>query len=235
MGSIGEKHLTRLAMPKSWKIKKKGIKYVTRPIPGPHSIKLGMPLNLIFINMLNYAKTNKEVKNILNNQEILVDGTRRKEPRFIAGLMDVISIPKIKENFRIILNKKGYLSLKKIDDKEAKIKVCKIIGKKAVKKRIQLNLYDGKNILVDKDEYKVGDSVVIELPSKKIVDHLKFEKGNSIFLTAGKSVGIVGKLQEIQEAKIVFKTSSEKENITLKKYAFVVGKEKPIISIEVKE
>jgi len=234
MGSI-QKHLSRLAMPKSWKIKKKGIKYVTRPLPGPHSIKSGMPLNLIFINMLSYAKTNKEVKRILNNQEILVDGIRRKEPRFIAGLMDVLSIPKTKESFRIVLDKKGYLSLKKIDEKEAKIKVCKIIGKNAVKKKVQLNLYDGKNILVDKGDYKVGDSIVIEIPSKKIVDHLKFEKGNSIFLTAGKRVGAIAKLQEIQESKIVFKNSSGKENITLKKYAFVVGKEKPVIDIEVKE
>ena len=234
MGSIGEKHLSRLATPKSWKIKKKGIKWVTRPLPGPHSIRLGIPLNIILRDILNYAKTNKEVKNILNNQEIFVDGKRRKEPRFIVGLMDVLSIAKIKTSYRVLINKKGYLVLKQIDEKEEKIKPCKIVGKKSVEKKIQLNLYDGKNILVDKDNYKVGDSVVIELPSQKILNHFKFEKNSSVYLTSGKYVGSVGILQDITNDKITFAVSGE-NHITLKKFAFVVGKEKPIISIEAKQ
>jgi len=232
MGSIGEKHLSRLAMPKTWKIKKKGIKWVTKPLSGPHSIELGMPLNIIFKDVLKYAKTNREVKKILNNQEILIDGIRRKEPRFIVGLMDVLSIPKTKNNFRMLLNKNGYLYLKKIDEKEASIKPCKIISKKPVKKKTQLNLFDGKNILVEKDNYKVGDSVLFELPSKKIINHLKLEKNCSIYLTAGKRVGSIGILQEIQQDKIAYKTEG-KDHITLKKYAFVVGKEKPVINLEV--
>jgi len=234
MGSIGEKHLSRLAMPKSWKIKRKGMKWVTRPLPGSHTIKFGMPLNVILKDVLDYAKTNKEVKTILNNQEILVDGIRRKEPRFIVGLMDILSIPKIKIYFRVLLDKKGYLYLKKTDEKEASIKLCKLIGKRPIKKKIQLNLFDGKNILVDKDTYKVGDSIVIELPSQKIINHFKLEKNCSVYLTAGKHVGSVGVLQEIIENKIKYKTQG-KDNLTLKKYAFVVGKEKPIINLEAEQ
>ncbi|MBW2978137.1 30S ribosomal protein S4e [Candidatus Woesearchaeota archaeon] len=234
MGNIGEKHLSRLAMPKTWKIKKKGIKWVTKPLAGSHSTELGMPLNLILKDILGYAKTNKEAKNILNHQEILVDGKRRKDPRFIVGLMDVLSIPKIKNSFRMLLDQNGYLYLKKLDEKEAPIKPSKIVGKKPIKKKIQLNLFDGKNILIDKDNYKVGDSVLIELPSQKIIDRLKLEKNCSIYLTAGKYVGSVGILQEIQQDKIIYKTEG-KEHITLKKYAFVVGKEKPVIDLEAKK
>jgi len=230
----GQKHLSRITVPKSWKIRKKGIQWVTKPLPGPHPIELGMPLNLIFKDILKYAKTNKEVKRILNNQEILIDGVRRKEPRFILGMMDVISIPQTKESFRLLLNQKGHLILKKIEEKEAKIKLCKIIGKKPIKKKIQINLHDGKNILLDKDNYKVGDSVLIELPSQKIIDHLKLEKNCLVYLTAGKHVGSLGLLQSVEQDKINYKTAGN-DHITLKKYAFVVGKEKPVINIEVKQ
>jgi small subunit ribosomal protein S4e len=231
----GEKHLSRLAMPKTWKIKRKGIKWITRPLPGPHPLGLGMPLNIILRDILRYAKTNKEVATILNNQEILVDGIRRKEPRFVIGLMDVISMPKIKTNFRVLLNKKGHLCLKKIDEKEIRIKPCKIIGKKLIKKKTQLNLFDGKNILIEKGDYKVGDSIVIELPSQKIINHLKLEKGCLVYLTAGKYVGHTGKLEEINEDKITFRTESNESHITLKKFAFILGKEKPVIELEAKQ
>ena len=66
-------HLKRLASPKSWPIKKKGIKWVKRPFPGPHSFKLGLPITIVLREMLCYAKTLKEVRSILNNKEILVD------------------------------------------------------------------------------------------------------------------------------------------------------------------
>ena len=234
MGSIGGKHLSRLAMPNTWKIKKKGIKWITKPLAGPHPLESGMPINLILKEILGYAKTSREVKKILNNQDILIDGKRRKEPRFIVGLMDVLSIPNIKTSFRILLDKKGHIFLKKIDEKESSLKLCKVVGKKPIKKKIQLNLFDGKNILIDKDDYKVGDSILIELPSQKIINHLKLEKNCSIYMTAGKKVGSVGVLQEIQKDKIVYKTEG-KDNITLKKYAFVVGKEKPVIDLEVKK
>jgi len=64
MGSKIERHLSRLAMPKAWKIKRKGIKWVTRPLPGPHSFKLGLPLNVLLRDILKLSKTTKETKSI---------------------------------------------------------------------------------------------------------------------------------------------------------------------------
>jgi len=120
---MGSKHLSRLTVPKTWKIKKKGIKYIIKPKPGMHNSKLGMPINIMFKDLLKYAKTTKEVKTILNNQESLVDGKRRKDPAFIIGFMDVLSIPKIKEYYRILINKDEKLIPVKIDEKEAKFKL----------------------------------------------------------------------------------------------------------------
>lgn len=230
MGSKGEKHISRLAMPKTWQTEKKGMKWITRPLPGPHPIKLGLPLNIVFRDILKYSKTNREVKNILNNQEIFVDGVRRKDPRFIIGLMDTLSIPKIENYFRVLLNKKNKLTLFPIKVAESAIKPCKIIGKKSLKKKIQLNLYDGKNILVEKTDYKVGDTLLIELPSQKIKDHFPLKKGAQIYLTGGKHTGEVGIIEDISVDKIKYKRDKSVFE-TAKDYAFVIGKEKPIITI----
>jgi small subunit ribosomal protein S4e len=228
MGSIGEKHLSRLAMPKTWQIKRKGIKYISRPLPGTHSMDRSMPLNLVFKHLLNYARTNKEVKHILNNQEIFVDGVRRKDPRFAIGVMDVLSIPKLKKYFRVLLTQKGKLRLLAIEEKEANIKLCRIKNKSPVKKKIQLNLGDGRNILVEKDEYKVRDTAVIGVPSQKIKEVLKLEKGNLVYLIGGKHIGEVGAIEDVKKERLIYKRGKKLFETSLN-FAFVVGKEKPVV------
>ena len=235
MGSIGEKHLSRLAVPKTWGIKRKGIKWVSRPLPGAHSMDRSIPLNLVFRDLLNYTRTNKEVKNILNNQEIFVDGIRRKDTRFAIGIMDVLSIPKLDQYFRVLLTKKGKIMLLPIPEKESHIKLCRIKNKTPIKKKIQLNLGDGKNILVEKGEFKVRDTIIIEVPSQKIKEVLKLEKGNLVYLTKGKHVGEVGVIEEIKKNKLVYKREKKLFETDIN-FAFVVGVKSSSISLsEVKE
>lgn len=222
-------HLKRLYAPKTWTVKRKGIKFVVKPVPGPHSSKWSVPIALIFRDLLKYASNLREVKYILLNNNVLIDGIRRKDYRFPAGIFDVIEIKETKEFFRIIFDK-GKVGLLRTDKNEANIKPCKIMGKKKIGKRVQLNLYDGKNILVDKDVYKVGDTMVIEFP-KNIKAHLKLEKGNLIYLIGGKHIGMQGSVEVISGDKIKYK-SSEGVFETLKKYAFVIGADKPIVSIK---
>ena len=115
---MSKSHLKRLAVPKTWDIKKKGIKFVTRPNLGAHPRKLSVPINLVIRDLLSYAKSNKEVKYILQNKEVLVDGIRRKEIKFPVGLFDVVEFKGIEKQFRMILNKKGKLCLIPIEKKE---------------------------------------------------------------------------------------------------------------------
>ncbi len=227
-----KKHLKRLAIPKSWAIKRRGITFVVRPNPGPHSFKLALPLRVILRDVLAIAKNAKEVRNSLYYNEVLVDGIRRKESKFPVGIMDVI---KFGDNcFRIAL-KKGKLVLIMIDKKEADIKPCKIIGKSKVKGKTQLNLYDGKNIIVDKDDYKVGGTVLISLPKNEIKEYMGLEQGCLIYLIGGKHSGDIGKVEDIISNKIIYKMSGGETIETLKKYVFVVGKDKPVVSLAGKE
>ncbi|MBS3107746.1 30S ribosomal protein S4e [Candidatus Woesearchaeota archaeon] len=231
-------HLNRLAIPKSWPISKKKTKWITRPNPGPHPLREALPLNILVRDILKYAKTNKEVKTILNASKILINKVARNDIHFPIGLMDVVEIPETKEQFRIIYNKKGQFKLLKIDEKETNLKPLKIAGKKIIKgKKLQLNLSDGRNIIVAKDDYKVKDVVIFNLKENKIVEKLRLEKGAAVYIVDGKYKGAHGKVKEViltgneQPDKITFEHNGT-EHVTLAKYAYVIGKEKPIIKIE---
>jgi len=218
-------HLKRIASPRTWIINRKNNKYVMRPNAGAHSYKNGLALGLILRDNLKLALTMNEVRKILNGKEILVDGKRRKDPKHIVGLFDVISIPQLKRSFRLIFDKKGRIIVNEVNEKESSIKVSKIVGKTILPKgKIQLNLHDGKNILSDVN-VKVGDSIVLNLPDLKIKEVLPLKEGVTIFLTKGKHGGSVGLLKEIKNNEATYFVDG-KDVETAKDYLFVVGNEK---------
>lgn len=228
---MAKNHLKTIAAPQTWPIERKNKVFTLKPMPGTHSLKNCLTLSFLLTDILTIANTKKEVKFLLNNKEVLVDGKKRKERDFPVGLFDVISIKDIKKNFRITLDKKGKLHFIEVDDKDASIKVCKITGKTLVAGKTQLNLYDGRNILINKPDHLVGDSLVIDLTENKVKGSLKLEKGNTIFLIGGKNPGNIGQVEDVIGNKIIYK-KDDKVFETLKKFAFVVGKEKPVIKLE---
>jgi small subunit ribosomal protein S4e len=228
--------LKRLLAPSFWKIAKKEKTWTITPSPGPHKKFESIPLLVVIRDILKIVDLAKEAKKIIKNGEILVDGKVRKDYKYPVGLFDVISIPRINKNYRVSIDKKG-LILIEIPEKEAKKKICRIKNKTKYKGgKIQLNLHDGRNILVEKDIYKTGDSIIIEIPESKIIGHLKLEKGVVGIITGGKNKGELAKVKKIVPGK--FKTSTRiiseiggKEMEILKKFFFVIGKEKPMIKI----
>ncbi|MEK6869784.1 MAG: 30S ribosomal protein S4e [Nanoarchaeota archaeon] len=224
-------HLKSYFAPKSWKVKKKYVKFISKPNPGPHSIGMSLPLNVIIRDILGYAKSMKEVKFILKNKNVAVDGVRRRDSRFPVGLFDVLSFNETNEYFRVILDTKGKIELVKIDKQESSHKICKITGKTAVKGKVQLNLNDGKNIVTDDPQYKVGDAVLLALDGKaKIREKISLDKGTIIYLTDGKHIGETGKVVDIIGNRILYKTN-EAVVETLKEAAFPVGKDKLLIKL----
>lgn len=224
-------YLKRYVAPKSWTLLRKTETFVVRPNPGAHPLKFGMPIALL-LRQLGYAKTTREIKKILNTKEILVDNRRVKDHRFPVGFMDVLSIPVTKESFRVILDYKGRLKLLPIKNvAEAGLKLCRINGKKVIKKgKIQLNMSGNRNLLVEKCEYVPGDSLLIDLPSQKIVQHIKLENGALIFITGGTRVSSKGVVESIEGNKVTYSAGKEKRN-TRKEYVFVIGKDKELISL----
>ena len=229
---MGKKIMKRLAAPKTWHVERKKTKVITKPLPGSHRIEMGIPLNILLKEILNYASTTREVKKLLNTNDVRVDGTIRKNPRFQVGIFDTLAFTNIDEYYRMVINKKGYLELIKISKEESSIKPCRIIKKTMVNGKLQLNLYDGKNIIVDKNNYKSGDTVMISLPDKKISRHLKLEAKSTILLLGGNHIGELGHVENIIGNRIVYKSQKGDLIETSKDYAFVVGEQKPQIKVE---
>jgi small subunit ribosomal protein S4e len=223
-------HLKRIASPSTWQIDRKSRVFTVRPKPGAHPLDKGMAMGVILRDKLNLAKTMSEVKKLLNQNEILVDGKRKKDYRLIVGLFDVLSVKTTGKNYRVILDSKGRVAIKEIDGKESSLKVCKVVGKTTISKgKIQLNLHDGKNILSDAD-VKVGDSLLLSLPKLEVKKVLPLKNNTTVFLTDGKHAGLAGQLKEIKNNEAIFVVDG-KDIETAKKYLFVVGEQKAEVTI----
>ncbi|MBS3055540.1 MAG: 30S ribosomal protein S4e [Candidatus Aenigmarchaeota archaeon] len=228
--------LKRLLVPKFWKTPKKSSKWVVSPSPGAHKKFESIPLVIVLRDILKVAETASEAKTVVKNHEVLVDGKYVSHSRFSIGLLDTLSIPKIGKYYRVVPSVKG-LHLLEISEKESKEKLASVKEKTIVKgKKIQLNLHDGKNIIVDKDSYKTGDSLLLELPSNKIIDHVKMEAGSLGLIIHGKNSGKLAKIKKIvvsrsREPNKAICEADGNEFEVMKAYVIVVGKTKPLIKV----
>ena len=247
MGKMGgSKHLTRHAAPAFWPVLRKEWHWVVKPSPGPHPIERCLPLLIIVRDILGYAKTAREARKIIAQGQIKVDGRVRRNYKYPVGLMDVLEIVKINKFYRVIPYPVKYMVLHEISPEEAKYKLVRIENKTTVKGgHIQLNLHDGRNILVkvsdptnpEEDVYKTFDVLKISIPDQQILDHYRFELGSIAIVTDGRNVGRVGRIVEITE---MFKKSRNIVTLedkngdrfqTIQDYIFVIGKDKPEISL----
>ena len=82
------------------------------------------------------------------HREVLIDQRVVRKPKTPVGLMDVISLPKLKMHFRAMLDKHGRIEFVPIKATEAKWKLVKVENKTIIKGgHVQINLHDGTNIL----------------------------------------------------------------------------------------
>ena len=223
-------------IPRFWRIPKKTKKWAVSPRPGPHKKFESIPLQVIVRDILSIAETGKEAKTIIKKGEILVDGKPRKDSAYPVGLFDVISIPTSNQFYRIVPSASGFTVIS-ISSDEASVKICKVVNKTLVKKnKLQLNLNDGKNILVDDGKYSTGDSILIEVPSLKINGHLKLSKGSLGIILKGKNSGKSAEVKEIllgkfrQPSRIICEIEGKDAEV-LKDNFIVVGKEKPLVAV----
>jgi small subunit ribosomal protein S4e len=87
------------------------------------------------------------------------------------------------------------------------------------------------------DEYKAGDVVVLKVPQQEITEHIKLENGTLGLITGGKHIGELGAIKEINITKssmpntVLMETENGKSFQTLQDYVFVLGKDKPMITL----
>ena len=228
------KHLKRLNAPRSLRLHRKENKWTVKPSPGPHPLHSAIPLGRVVRDYLNLCDTLREAKRVITNGEILVDMVKRKDYKFPCGFMDVISIPKMKKYYRILFDQAGKLTFVPISSKETEWKLCRIEGKTIVNgMKTQLNLHDGNNKLLKKDEYKTGDVLKLSLKDKKISDVYPLAKGSISMIIGGSHIGQMANVQDleiIQSSKSnIAKMKGVNEFSTHQEYIFPIGKTKPEI------
>ena len=235
MGS--RKHLKRFKAPKSWPIRPKEKTWTVKPAAGPHAIEDSLSLLVVIRDILGLADNSREAKRIINTGKVLVDGRPRKDYKYPVGFMDVVQIPTSEEVYRVLPDLKGRLTLHPISKDDAGFKLCKITNKTTIKEaKTQLNLHDGRNVIVE-DSFSAGDVVSLSVPEQEINDNFKFEEGALVLITGGKHIGEIGTISEININKssnpntVVVENNEKKNFLTLKDYAFVIGKDKPAISL----
>ncbi len=222
-------HLKRLNAPKTWDLPRKKTVWVTKPNPG-RALDLSLSLDIVLRDVLGKARTAKEVNYILTFEEVHVNGKRRKNRRYPIGLLDILTLPKLDEHYMVLVNQRNKLYMKKISKKEAETRLCKLTDKTHTRQGLQLNCLDGTNLLVKKDGYATGDTLVLNVKDNKVVDHLKLEKNAHVLLYKGKHAGIVTRVEDLQQDKIYFKIDKHTHQ-TQKSYAIVIGKDKPLIQV----
>jgi small subunit ribosomal protein S4e len=156
--------MKRVAAPKTWYLGKlKGV-YGTKAGAGPHKTRECIPLCVLLQQRLKYALTRDESRKIVRDKAglIKIDGKIRRDHRFPLGQMDVVSIEKTNEHFRILLDSNGRFVPHRIDAKEAAFKLCKVITKSIGKTKIPyITTHDGRTIRFPHPDIDINDSIKV--------------------------------------------------------------------------
>ncbi|XP_021339550.1 40S ribosomal protein S4-like, partial [Mizuhopecten yessoensis] len=222
-------HLKRLNAPSHWMLDKLTGTWAPKPSAGPHKTRECLPLMVFIRNRLKYALTKKEVVSILMQRLVKVDGKVRTDATYPAGFMDVITIEKTGENFRLLFDTKGRFTIHRITAEEAKYKLCKVkkvqLGAKGIPYMVT---HDGRTIRYPDPLIKVNDTVKLDLETGKAAEFIKFEPGNLCCITGGHNVGRVGVITHRERHQggfdiIHVKDSLERTFATRSSNVFVIG------------
>jgi small subunit ribosomal protein S4e len=228
--------LKRRASPRTWPIPRKGTKWIQRPSPGPHAQDRSIPLVIVLRDLLHVAASAREARIVVRSGAVRVDGKVAKQLDLGIGLMDTLSLAApLDAHYRVVNDRHGRLVLIKIPSTEATVKIGRVRFKHAVPKgKVEVTLHDGRNLLVPSTSpYRVGDSLKLEVPTQKVVDHLKLAPGALAYVAGGSHVGQLARVERIE-----VRNSSQpnlvhfKEGFsTVKEYVYVVGQTAPEVTV----
>lgn len=227
-------HMKRLAAPRSWPIQRKVHIWVAKQSAGSHSVETSVPLSFFLRDMAKVCDTAREAKRIVGSRQVTIDGKPARSIKAPVGLMDVVTIPDLDAYYRIALTSKGKIAAVKIPKEEAAWKICRIENKTKVREgKIQLNLHDGRNILLDKNQYRTGDALKIAIPDQKILETYPLNEGAFVLVASGQHSGKTATVSEYVITKdatanvVKFTDGTE----TVKSNVFVIGTKTPAIKL----
>ena len=227
-------HQKRLSSSKVLSIPKKRHKWVTRPNPGPHPKDHCVPLLVAVRDNLGLCDSSREARRIIGNREVSIDMRPTRDFKRPLGLMDTISVPKAKVFYRVVLDRKGKLQFVSIEEADVAWKLVRIEDKTTLKGgKTQLNCHDGRTLLIEKDNFKTGDVLKVELPSQKVLAHYPLVKGAVAMVISGAHTGAMSTVTERTHTRGSAEDLIEFEDgfATTKRNVFIVGSERAEVTV----
>lgn len=226
--------MKRLNLNKAIELHRKEHKFTVKPRAGPHPQDESIPVAIMLKDYFGLSNTLWETKKILVQRKIKVNGRIVTDHKFPIGFMDVVSMEDIGKNYRVIYDTKGKLRFVEIPPEESTWKLSRVENIRVIKgKKFQYNLNDGRNIVLDQKLYNTGDTLKIDLSDGKILDHIPLAENNYAFITGGKNIGRIAKIESYKVVNAVtpnmvrFKEGFE----TIKEYVFPIGTTRPLIQL----
>lgn len=222
-------HLKRLFAPKDWMLSKLTGVFAPRPRGGPHKIRECLPLLVILRNRLKYALNAREGQMILRQRLVKVDGRVRIDPKFPAGFMDVVEIPKSGDRFRLLYDVKGRFAQVKVGEAEGNVKLCKVTDIFSTTGRVPVaSTHDGRRIRYPPAKASIGDSLLVDTTTGKVNEVVKMRAGKVAMLTGGANRGRVGEIVRVEKHPGAFdiahlKDKNGHEFATRARNVFVLG------------
>lgn len=192
-------HINRSEMSTRIPIPRRGTKYMTR---AKSRSKTGVSVVTAIRDMIGLARTAREVRLLVHNKAIKVNGRLVRDMRESVALFGILEA-----------NKKYILTLLPtgkyvFEETSAKTRFVKIIGRKLVNDgKIQTNLHDGTNIIL-KDKAEMGDSVELDSENKPI-KIIGIKKGAKLIIISGRNAGLHGTCESSEGNKVKIKTKDK--------------------------
>lgn len=201
-------HRKRQAVSTRVPIPRKGTAYVVRP---SSHLDSSIPVLLAVRDMLQLAKTAKDVKHIIKTGAIKING---KDVTDLHASIRLFNILQADKSYKLSLLKTGKFHFEELTGKSDN-RIVKIVGKKVLSKsKIQYHFHDGTNALISDNSLSVGDSIKISFDGK-LVSHIPFKKGSNCFISSGKYSGYSGKIVSADKASTIISLTDLNKEVTL--------------------
>ncbi len=240
MGRKGENQRTKRSMaPSFWSIHRKSHQFTVTTAPGPHSKEESYPLAVLLRDILKAVKTYREAMSIIRDGKVLIDGVVRRTPDFPVGLMDVVDIPTLDKAYRMVPVEGSVLMPIEIPASEKNLKIGKVSSKTTVRGgKIQYGLHDGRSVLTESEiALSPGDSLLLEIPSQKIVRTASLKSDVLALAVKGRRAGKVGRIKEVRpgtftRSKMVDMEIDGSVTELPAEMVIVIGSEEPLVTVK---
>jgi small subunit ribosomal protein S4e len=180
-------HQKRLSAPKHYPIERKGSKYVAT-IKGSRGSDSAIPAVLFLREVVDYADTEKEAKQIVRNGGLLRNEEPVNDIQEGVGELDLVELPEADETYRVVKNGKN-LDFVPVEGGEV---VAKIVDKEMEGDEFVYRLHNGENYRT-KDDYSTGNTLVFD----DGVEEVELEEGAEVLVKTGSHAGETAEVQEI--------------------------------------